>query len=202
MAHIKIAPGSSSTALSFIGAGAVVIFPNEPWIGYVLITLGVLVFVFGIRIDGWHVAFLPLWRKLKPLNFVPIHEAVSHVAKIVGDKNIDEHDPCFPETRKAIRQAGLNGDVRMRGRRQLQSRDEYTSHFDEVHQDIPAEYWKTSQLGPMASAAVDIGASHTMPVSPWDWHPTDFTKANKQYASILAHWGDLIKLWPDKSSKP
>ena len=50
--RIHAAPGSISTALAMIGTGAAVAWPEERWIGVIIMIAGGLVFLFGVRIDG------------------------------------------------------------------------------------------------------------------------------------------------------
>lgn len=133
----------------------------------------------------------------EPDKFIPIHKAISHVAGIVGDKNNNERDPCFPDTRTALRQAAAIGKLRMRGCRQLDRPGDYQSFFSDVQTDIPSDYWKTAVIGPIAIDEEFTGTGHTMPEVANDWGQ-DWTKAKKQVANLSVNWNDLIRLWPER----
>jgi hypothetical protein len=52
---IRTESGSTSAAIGLIGAGLIVIFPDQKWIGWALVAGGFLVFLFDIRIDSWRI---------------------------------------------------------------------------------------------------------------------------------------------------
>jgi hypothetical protein len=53
--QIKIAPGSAGTAIGIIGTGLAMLLPEQRWIGILLIGIGLLVFLFDIRVERGHV---------------------------------------------------------------------------------------------------------------------------------------------------
>ncbi len=131
----------------------------------------------------------------EPDPFVPIHLAIKHVAAAIGDRNTDQHDPCFPDTRTALRQAAVLGKLRMRGHRQVHGPSDFQSFFDDIQTDIPSDYWRTAVIGPTAIDPNYSRAGHTMPKVANDWG-SDWTKAKKQIANLHLNRDDLFKLWP------
>jgi hypothetical protein len=59
--HIEIDRGSLSAALGLVGGGLVVAFPNDRWIGFVLVVLGVLVFFLDIHVHRGQLAVGHYW---------------------------------------------------------------------------------------------------------------------------------------------
>jgi hypothetical protein len=49
--QIKIASGSASAGFATIGTGLAMALPDQKWIGFVLIAIGLLIFVFDIRFE-------------------------------------------------------------------------------------------------------------------------------------------------------
>jgi hypothetical protein len=49
--QIRIGSGSFSTGLGVIGTGLAMAFPDQKWIGFVLIAIGLLIFLFDIRFE-------------------------------------------------------------------------------------------------------------------------------------------------------
>jgi hypothetical protein len=54
--HIRTSPGSGAAGFGLIGTGLTVAL-DEKWIGWVVVGVGVLVFMFDVRIDGWNIKF-------------------------------------------------------------------------------------------------------------------------------------------------
>src|SRR5271166_7140350 len=55
--QVKIASGSAGTAISIIGTGLTMLVPGQRWIGILLIGIGLLVFLFDVRVDHGHLEF-------------------------------------------------------------------------------------------------------------------------------------------------
>jgi hypothetical protein len=125
-------------------------------------------------------------------SFVPIDEAISHVADAINDKNDGE---CFPVARHDLRQAAVFGELETRGRKQIDGPNEHQSYFSEVQTMIPHDYWKTATIAPLATDKHFTGTGHTLPETPSDWGP-DFRRANEQYANLSVNANDLMRLWP------
>ncbi len=62
--RVQIAPGYTTTALGFGGMGAIALWPTQQALGWGLIALAGIVFVLGIRIDGWHLR--ARWLPFRP----------------------------------------------------------------------------------------------------------------------------------------
>lgn len=62
---VTIERGVYSAAVAVAGAGLVIVVPNQAWVGWTLVTLGVLLLLWGFRLNG-----SPVWRKpaLTPAN--------------------------------------------------------------------------------------------------------------------------------------
>jgi hypothetical protein len=53
--QMHVGPGSLSGALGILGTALAVLFPEQRWIGGLLVLVAVVVFVFDVRIEGWHI---------------------------------------------------------------------------------------------------------------------------------------------------
>lgn len=53
--QMNVGPGSLSGALGILGTALAVLFPEQRWIGGLLVLVAVVVFVFDVRIEGWHI---------------------------------------------------------------------------------------------------------------------------------------------------
>lgn len=121
-----------------------------------------------------------------------IHLAVKHVAKHIGD--IDAQH-CYPSTLIVLRQKAVDGALHMRGRKQL---DVDGMVFRSVHTDIPKEYWATSTIGALATAAEHTDDTHTNPETAFSWGPKGVYERNR-YADLRVEWSDILRLWPKES---
>ena len=75
----------------------------------------------------------------------PIHEAIVYVARRTGDNDADNF---FESTRKALRQAAVNNEIKFRGRKELEGEQGYC---DDVYTWIESSYWHTHILNEMAT---------------------------------------------------
>ena len=97
----------------------------------------------------------------------PIWRAVQHVRAAIDDI---EHSKCYPRTLQAIRQAALNGQIKIRGHAQID--EDGPQRFSSVSSDISPDYWKISTIGPMATDEIGRGGyPHTNPESGYSWGP-------------------------------
>ena len=85
------------------------------------------------------------FKQTEPRYDTPIHEAVAYVARRTGDNDADNF---FEATRKTIRQAALNNEIKFRGRKELEGEQ---GHCDEVYTWIETSYWGTHILNEMAT---------------------------------------------------
>jgi len=124
-------------------------------------------------------------------NFVPIHNAVAHVAARIGDT---DEGQCYPTTRTALRQKASDGSLQLRGRKELNI--EGQTRFSDVHIDIPKEYWANSLIGSMAtSSAYENRDTHTNPETAYSWGLKGVYEKNR-YSSLLVEWNEVLRLWP------
>lgn len=126
-------------------------------------------------------------------HFVPIYKGVEYVSERIGDA---AETQCYPTTLNALRQQAVNGALRMRGRKQLDTAD--GTCFSSVHTDIPKEYWEKSVLSYLTvSPEFKNRDSHTNPETAYSWGPKGVHE-NNRYSSLLIEWNDLLRLWPNK----
>ena len=134
-----------------------------------------------------------LWpRQQRESRETPIWRAVAHVRLAINDS---AHDKCYPATLTALRQAALDGKIRLRGRRELDVRGSQT--FSDVSSDIPAEYWRVSVIGPMATSHQGIGYPHTNPETVYAWGPKGVYE-KKRYADLTVNMQEIERLWPSR----
>ena len=55
--QIRTTAGSGAAGLGIIGTGLTVALPEEKWIGWLVVGVGIAVFMFDVRIDGWNIKF-------------------------------------------------------------------------------------------------------------------------------------------------
>ncbi len=80
--------------------------------------------------------------------FIPVWQAVQRIALINGEPRDTEF---FPESRQVMRQAALDGEIVLRGRKQIGSVESVETKFDGVFVDIPRAYWEEFKIGPYAA---------------------------------------------------
>jgi hypothetical protein len=112
----------------------------------------------------------------------PIWEAVSHVGKVLGDQDTIDF---FPRARNVIRQAALDGDLLIRGRKELEGRP---GRCDTIHSDIQSAYWATFQLNILSGAQDAVEHYHTVHLNTPHQTP--------RYWDLRVNWQDILALWP------
>jgi hypothetical protein len=102
---------------------------------------------------------------------MPIAKAVEHVRAVIGDTNDGN---CYPEARRQIRQAALEGRVEIWGRRQIPL-DHMKSPLagSEVWTSIAPEHWEEYELSAYATDPMFANQPHTQPES---WRGTNLTR--------------------------
>jgi hypothetical protein len=75
---------------------------------------------------------------------IMISEAIAYVAKVIGE---EEDKDCFALTRHQMRQAALDGEIKVRGNK---SSEPNGTAWSAVQTDIPCGYWETAEIGPLA----------------------------------------------------
>jgi hypothetical protein len=126
-------------------------------------------------------------------SFRPIHEVIAHVAAKLGEP---PSNTFFPTSRRAIRQQALDGKLKLRGRIQIDDlRQPNSLVHREVHENIPQDYWANATFNVISSEPTAADHYHTFPENSAAWD-IGGQKDKRHYASILADWNDVLKLWP------
>lgn len=90
--------------------------------------------------------------------FVPIYQVVDYVRTAIGD---DNEGQCYPDTLIALRQAALNGEIRIVGKAELQHK---SGHPDNVETDVKREYWNDHELAELATSPAYTTSDHSRPL--------------------------------------
>jgi len=122
-------------------------------------------------------------------HWVPIYEAVAHVARILKDADAAK---CFPRTLNALRQAAADGHLRVRGRKQTGTQ---SMAFSGIHTDVPNAYWVNSTIGALATDKKHADDTHTNPETAFAWGAQGIEEKNR-YADLQVNWNDILRLWP------
>jgi hypothetical protein len=158
--------------------------------GYVSFERGRMAWV-GIKVSN--AQFFQLFPLGSSTEWAPIHLAIKHIRERIGDTNGDKF---FPDTRSALRQAAYDGDVHMRGRKQLAQPNPFGgSDFDVISTDIDRQYWAVTQLLQATTSAELQTSHHTLPLTAYAWGPKGVDERN-YYSQLLVNWQDIIKKWP------
>src|ERR1700758_2033958 len=91
-----------------------------------------------------HLATTPrLQAPTTPSPWVPLWRIIEQIASAIGDGPEPEH---YAQTRRYIRQAALDGRVRIRGRHEIEVAGQQRTTFSEIYAEIPSAYWKYSVI--------------------------------------------------------
>ena len=188
-------------------AGSVCMMGASTAFPHIAHTVGLVLFYGGLAVAtiypswrwGWH--YFCVWRRGKSHQEgitqptggnAPIWRAVAHVRVAINDH---DHSNCYPRTLTALRQAGADAKIIIRGRPEIDTSGPQT--FSAVSSDIPAEYWKVSVLGAMATSELHHGNNmpHTNPESVWAWGPKGVHE-KKHYSDLTVNMNDIKRIWP------
>jgi TIR domain len=125
---------------------------------------------------------------------VPIWIALQHIAKAIGETEIGN---ALPRSRVTLRQAAIDGKVRILGRRQIGSRQSPTFQFDTCVTDAPRDYWKTHQITGIASAQ-PLNPIYPFTISTESESPSWATA----YADLRVDQAEIDALWPPTADSP
>jgi hypothetical protein len=129
---------------------------------------------------------------IEDANDGPLWQAVQHVALCIGEAKDTRY---FPRARAALRQKALDGNLKIRGRKQLQAG---TTNFDSVYTEISHRYWAEFEIRPIATLEhTDTDIVFTGPVSGAFWHGGDQTL----YADLHADQREVKRLWPEPAQR-
>jgi hypothetical protein len=117
---------------------------------------------------------------------------IDQIARVVGDKREARH---YARTRLLIRQAALDGKLKIRGRREIASGDQYRTAFTEVYTDVSPAYWANSVINVLATAAEFAEYYHTDPETVYAWGPKGIYEMNR-YAGLRVNSDEVWQFWP------
>lgn len=101
--RIGIQSGVTTAAIGIAGGGAIMIAPAQTWIGYSILAVAALVFLWGIKIDNRH-----WWSRKRPLTpeREDTHPSAPHViVGEVGEFRATENDVTSERTFVSIQKA-------------------------------------------------------------------------------------------------
>jgi hypothetical protein len=131
-----------------------------------------------------------IWPSVPVLR--PLWEAVAYISKQIGDNDLKER---FPKACREMRQAALDGKIKIRGTKSAQLMGAGAS-YSEMQTDVPAEYWETADIGALATSEEgDDMFPHTFP------HQFSDGRFGEQiflYAKLCVNWREITRLWPPK----
>jgi hypothetical protein len=127
----------------------------------------------------------------------PMHKVVEHVADCISDKNKSKF---WPEARRAIRQAALDGQIKIYGHKSEETGNPNATSWSLVRTPIPSSYWQFADIAVLATGAgfAEEFAVHTFPHQLSDGRFTN--EKIPYYAKTSANWIGIIKIWPQSST--
>ena len=92
----------------------------------------------------------------------PMHEIVTHVARSIDDADATKF---WPEARRAIRQAALDGEIKICGHKSEDTGNDTATSWSLVSTAIPKAYWELADINSLATAitCADQLVGHTFP---------------------------------------
>jgi len=123
----------------------------------------------------------------------PVHEIVAYVAGRIGDTNTAK---CWPDARRAIRQAALDGNIRIYGCKSEDTGNSQATSWSLVRTLIPPDYWELADLTGIATAEhwEEQLTPHTFPHRLSDGRFTN--EKITYYTKLQAKWDEVKKAWP------
>lgn len=123
---------------------------------------------------------------------IMISEAIRYVATVIGE---EEDKDCFALTRHQLRQAALDGEVKVRGNK---SSEPNGTAWSAVQTDIPCGYWETAEIGPLAIDKMHDLDTHTFP---HQFSNGKFGGLIFLYAKLRVDWCEISKRWPGQNKQ-
>lgn len=123
----------------------------------------------------------------------PMHEVVAHVARSIDDTDAAKF---WPEARRVIRQAALDGRMKICGHKSEETGNATATSWSLVSTAIPQAYWELADINSLATAitCADQFVGHTFPHRLSDGR---FTQEKiPYYAKLTANWSEVKKIWP------
>jgi hypothetical protein len=140
--------------------------------------------------------------------WIPFWRGIERIASAIGDSRELEH---FARTRLYIRQAALDGRLRIRGRHEIEVAGQDQTNFSDVYTEISSAYWKYSVINVLATGATCEAERQTKPETVYAWGPKgeattpegiahEHRPGAVRDASRMAITGDLQILGPGNRS--
>jgi SEFIR domain len=127
--------------------------------------------------------------------WVPLWRIIERIASALGDSREPEH---YARTRLYIRQAALDGQLRIRGRHEIDNAGQDQTKFSDVYTEIPQAYWKHSVINALTTGATFEADGHTNPETVYAWGPKGVYETNS-YAGLQINPDDVSQLIGDVS---
>jgi predicted nucleotide-binding protein len=126
--------------------------------------------------------------------WVPLWQIIERIASAIEDSRELEH---YARTRLRIRQAALDGRLRIRGRHEIEIPGQDRTNFSDVYTEIPSDYWKHSVINVLATGAAFEADRHTDPEKTvYAWGPKGFNETNS-YTGLQLNSDDVSQLIDD-----
>ena len=122
--------------------------------------------------------------------WVPLARIIERIASAIGDSRELEH---YERTRLYIRQAALDGRLRLRGRHEIEVVGQDRTNFSEVYTEIPSAYWKHSVINVVAIERTFEADRHTRPETVYAWGPKGLHEPNC-YTGLQLNSDDVSQL--------
>jgi hypothetical protein len=174
----------------------VAIYFSDAWVkaGFVILAL----------VSAW-VAAYAVWAnerrarndaeaKLRPVVWdAPMHEVVAHVAERINDTDTAKF---WPEVRRVIRQAALDGNILICGHKSEDTGNPTATSWSLVSTRVPQAYWEFADItvGATVKSSADRFGPHTLQHRLSDGR---FTQEKiPYYAKLMANWSQIKEMWP------
>jgi len=126
--------------------------------------------------------------------WVPLWQIIEQIASAIGDGPESEH---YAKTLRYIRQAAVEGRLRIRGRHEIEGAGQEGTIFSEVYTEIPSTYWKHSVISALATGAAFQADRHTNPEkTPYAWGPKGLYEPHC-YTGLQLNLEDVSQLTGD-----
>jgi len=125
--------------------------------------------------------------------WVALCRIIERIASAIGDSREPEH---YARARLYIRQAALDGRLRIRGRHEIEIAGQDRTNFSDVYTEIPPAYWKYSVINVLATGPTCEAERHTQPETVYAWGPKGLHETNC-YAGLQLNSEDVSELIGD-----
>ena len=123
----------------------------------------------------------------------PMYKVISYVASRISDNDVSKF---WPVTRRAIRQAALDGRIQIYGHKSEDTGNSNATSWSLVDVPIPRAYWELADITEAATSSeyADELMHNTRPHQLSDGR---FTQEKiEYYAKLMVKWGEVRQNWP------